>query len=541
MHGFLAASYSVLLIAAPGCGDASKSPGAPSSGIDAGPGDDASDGNADVQAGSDVGTDVTEETDANIEASDAPDSCGNGACDPNESATSCPADCCPMKLETGVFRGGNTPTMTRPSYDYVPSVMHDGVYRMWWCGGVAGDHILYAEASSLDGPWHARGSSTPGSFDDVLQPTGNPADFDGVHVCDPSVIRVSGRYYLYYGGYPLTGEGETTRIGVAESDDGMTWTRMNGGKPIIEPATDFQVAVNKYGAGQPSVTFVDDHFVLAYTDTTGRDINPGNGAGIFVLRSKDPTFQTGVEELGATGFEPRDPATSTSHKLIESFSVDWQYVDAIDAYALASHTASAVTRIHFFDKPLTASLGTVEIPGAWTEGPGLVSRPDKHAVPSSDCGTVPFDVMRSVGPGGPDTWDLAHLGVDLLTSLDCECVPVGRVFEGSLLESPGLPLTLVRDRGRLQFALPQPAQRLARSRYTVSPEVFHLVPFAASLVAAAPVLGADGRPAAFKLDGDRLWPVSCLDVITDNGSSIEGVSTSEWDALPKGPALHCLR
>ena len=65
--------------------------------------------------------------------------------------------------------------------------MLDGKYRMWWCGGVAGDHILYSESQNFDGPW-----SLPKS---VFQPTGNGKDFDGLHTCDPSVIRVRGIYY----------------------------------------------------------------------------------------------------------------------------------------------------------------------------------------------------------------------------------------------------------------------------------------------------------------------------------------------------------
>ena len=440
----------------------------------------------------------------------------------------------------GSPRGGDAPAMVRPSYDYVPSVLHDGLYRMWWCGGVAGDHILYAEASSLDGPWHSHGSSVAGTVDDVFQPTGNTADFDGIHTCDPSVIRVDGVYYMYYGGYPLTGDGETTRIGVAKSSDGMSWERLHGGKPIVVPATDYHVAVNKYGAGQPSVTYVDGFFVLIFTDTTGLDINPGNGAGQFVLRSKDPTFQAGVEELQAGGFQPYDAAKHTAHKLLESFSVDWQYIDAIDAYAIASHTAGGKTRLHLFDKSLTSSLGEVEIAGSWTEGPGIVSRPDRHAIPSGKCGQVPIDIMRSVGPGGPETWDLAHDGADLVTSLECDCVPVARVFDGQLMDCPGLPLTMVTAGTRLQFALAAPAARVARSHYAVDADLFHRVPYGASLQAAAEVLGADGRPAAFHLDDGKLWPVSCLEMITDNGSSITSVSQAQWDAIPVAQSLHCL-
>ncbi|RKH39482.1 beta-xylosidase [Corallococcus sicarius] len=437
------------------------------------------------------------------------------------------------------YRGGNTPVYSRTSYDYVPSVMKDGVYRMWWCGGIAGDYILYAEANSLGGPWHARGSTVANSYNTVFRPTGNASQFDGIHVCDPSVIRVDATYYMYYGGY---GDGTgTTMIGVASSPDGLNWTRLNGGNPIIVPARDYRTVPNKYGAGQPSVTYVNGKFYLVFTDSTGYAVD-GNGGGQFVLRSSDPTFQTGVEELTATGFAPRTATNHTRHSLIAAFSVDWQYVDANDTFAVAvdGPTASA-TRVVLFNSALSQQVDQFDIAGTWTEGPAIVSRPDKHAIPSSTCGTVPVDIVRSVGPGGPDTWNLAHNGVDLLTGRTCDQVPHGRVYEGYLIQVPGLPLTLARGGVRLQFALAAPAGDLSRNAIAVSSDVFHRIPYGASMQSGATVYGAPGRPAAFHLDDGRLWPVSCLEAIQHNNSSITGISVSQWDAHPVGPALHCVK
>ena len=451
-------------------------------------------------------------------------------------ASSCPA---PVIAATGA-RGSNAPVYVRTSYDYVPTVMLDGVYRMWWCGGIAGDYVLYAEASSLDGPWHAHGSSVTGSHDVAFQPTGNPADFDGVHTCDPSVVRVDGTYYLYYGGLGGAGSIGTTAIGVATSADGYHFSRLNGGRAIVQPARDYHTVPNQYGAGQPSVAYVDGYYYLTFTDSTGRGANPVNGAGQFVLRSQDPVFQSGVEELTATGFTPYSAATHTQHSLTEAFSVDWQYVDTIDAFAMAVDGASGVTQIRLFDRALLHQTAMIEVPGNWTEGPGIVSRPDKHAVPSISCGTVPIDLMRSVGPGGPDTWDLAHDGIDMSTGQRCDCTPLSRVFEGSLFSVPGLPLTLIRQGLRLQFALSAPASRLARNSFGVSAAIFNAIPFGASMHMGDEVIGAPGRPAAFHLDG-RAWPASCLELITDNGSSITSVSVAAFDAIPAGPSLYCLR
>ncbi len=77
-------------------------------------------------------------------------------------------------------------------YDYAPSVIFDGKYRMWWCGlGVKRgsrliDHIYYSESPTASGPW-----TTPKV---VFKPTFGDSDFDGEQTCDPSVIVINGKY-----------------------------------------------------------------------------------------------------------------------------------------------------------------------------------------------------------------------------------------------------------------------------------------------------------------------------------------------------------
>lgn len=45
-------------------------------------------------------------------------------------------------------------------------------------------------------------------------------------------------------------------------------------------------------------------FYIVYTDTSGFDSPTDTGNAVYVLRSPDPTFQTDVEELTASGFQP---------------------------------------------------------------------------------------------------------------------------------------------------------------------------------------------------------------------------------------------
>ncbi|MGH8917802.1 MAG: beta-xylosidase, partial [Actinomycetes bacterium] len=146
-------------------------------------------------------------------------------------------------------------------YNYGPTVMLDGgKAHMWWCSqyGSApppGDDILYAQAATPDGPFTGPDGGVP-----VPVLSGAPGNFDGQHTCDPSVLRVGTTYYLYYTG--AAGDHALgNAIGLATSTDGVHWTRAAGGKPILGPSHDVH-RDNVYGAGQPSVVFLDGWYYL---------------------------------------------------------------------------------------------------------------------------------------------------------------------------------------------------------------------------------------------------------------------------------------
>jgi hypothetical protein len=325
------------------------------------------------------------------------------------------ASLCGVAYATGAVRGSASPVIVRSSYDYAPSILKDGsLYRMWWCGGVAGDHVMYAESTSLDSGW-----STPVS---AFTPTYVFGTFDEQHTCDPSVIRVGGTWYLYYSAAEAEGHpGVTpiTRIGLATSTNGVTWTRANSGLPIISPR---QPGLGGYGAGQQTVTYVNGLFYIRFTDTTGLD-----GPGQYIMRSPEPTFQSAVEEFRGPGiFNAYSAATHTSNMFFAShssgYSSDMQYIDATDQFAMADAPADNQIRISLYNSQLSRKEGEVfiNLTASWQEGPGIVSSPDRHAVPSPSCGVIPFDIVREVG-ADIGTGDLAHAGVDWNTGLPCDC------------------------------------------------------------------------------------------------------------------------
>jgi hypothetical protein len=137
-------------------------------------------------------------------------------------------------------------------YDYTPSVIQTGnVLQFWWCGegsnpakpSQTSDTILYESINVI-----SRQQTGPNI---VLAET--PGAWDSIYTCNPKVVQgkfsnplgdgQAYTYALYYVGTAnVAGTGNS--IGVAFSNDGMTWKKYPS--PVI-PTTN----LNGYGAGQP--------------------------------------------------------------------------------------------------------------------------------------------------------------------------------------------------------------------------------------------------------------------------------------------------
>jgi hypothetical protein len=324
-----------------------------------------------------------------------------------------------LRIDESARRDGVA--LARAGYDYAPSVIFDGSWRLWWCGsGVAGDFIYSQAAPGPGGPWSPLRVALASSY--------TPGPFDGQHTCDPSVIRIGGASYLYYGGFPMPGSSwsPTTRIGVARSTDGVTWVRLNGGQPILSPRGDPFTRPNRYGAGQPSAIYLDGYVYLLYTDTTGQASNPFNGGGVYVIRSRDPLFQGAVEELsregGAVRFVTRRSVRelSTSFALWDATSVDWMFSDVLQSFVLAVNGILGQTNILVFDRSLTRLTSHLVVPRVpWVEGAGFARQLDGHTLPHGTGSTarVPLILFYPTGVPGQSnagTWDLNYVGVDIV-------------------------------------------------------------------------------------------------------------------------------
>jgi hypothetical protein len=306
--------------------------------------------------------------------------------------------------------------LRRPSYNYAPAVIQDGaVFHLYWCAEVdRGDAILHAEASALEGPWHAAGDRGADTFDVVFRATGSRADFDGLHTCDPSVVRVGSRFYLYYGGAraddgPAAAGDPLTAIGVASSADGLHFVRLNGGRPIVMAARtnrSFAASHLNYGAGQPSAVYVPPYVYLAFTDSTGSGANPGNGAGQFAVRSRDPSFGIGVEELSVAGWVPRAFGEHTAdHAFVESFGMDWTFDPLAHVLVAASDRTEGRVTLYVLDPQTLQLLGSAELAMSWREGPAVLTQSDKTMLPRAACERLVIDVFAAQGASAsPWSW-----------------------------------------------------------------------------------------------------------------------------------------
>lgn len=411
-------------------------------------------------------------------------------------------------------------------YNYAPAVMLDrGKVRTWWCSqmGVAqpnGDDILYSEGPSLDGPFttaHPVFSGSGGSF-------------DAMHTCDPSLIKIGDTYYLYYTGASRDNHANGSSVGVATSKDGVSWTRANNGQAILGTSNDI-IRENTYGAGQQSAIYLDGWIYLLFTDTTGF-AGATNGAGQYVLRSKDPLFTKGVETLGPQGFKPVQKTNEArTRSVVEAFSADWMWIDAASTFAIA-HSTDEGTTVTFWNREFTRHpFDPVVISGSWKEGPGLVRTPEGHAPihPGGPCDKVALDVLRATtnGASGAPT-DISHFGIDALGLNGCATPDEAKVLNGFSVPSPERTADVVVNGKVVRFERGSAAAKYARGVIGWRPKIVDSFQVAVRVPASVPaVLGPNGL--AGLLVNNKLMVINSLEVAQQNSSEVTVVTQEQWD------------
>lgn len=435
--------------------------------------------------------------------------------------------------------------LTRSDYDYAPSVMVEAdKYKMYWCAkGVRGDEIFYSQSRVGSSLW-SKPVSVFAPAEKVRQHflANNPA-FDGLHVCDPSVVRVRDKYYLYYGGLseaPGASKKCQTKIGVAESYNGIDWSRMNKGKPIVLPER--ACPKNQYGVGQPSVVYKDGYFYMAYTDTSGFRSNPKNGAGLYLIRSKKPTFEN--REV-ATNFGWRLVTRSvkvTNHKLVDGFSVDMLYSDLAKNFVLALHYNSRFTTIRSYDDNFKPSKIERRVDGQWRDGPGLVRKPNGHAIPSSSCDVLPLSMVRSKGGKSPATWDLyfADVSMNLLENSEgCTADRVQNALSGYVVTSKKLPAAMVTKHGRIQLDSLRSLQGSNYSSITISNDLYRKLTYLGDIKRYQSAIVGKNLPNAILTTLGHRVQYQCSAPVLNNQSPQSWVTPERYHSYPLAGEVFC--
>jgi hypothetical protein len=412
---------------------------------------------------------------------------------------------------------------------------------MWWCSQLPteprpGDEILFAQAGNADGPFAA-----PGGGPAAPVFTNSPSGFDQLHTCDPSVIEVDGTYYLYYTG-TSNAQGQNNAIGLAQSSDGVNWVRANGGAPIVTPAED-NTSGNPYGAGQPSVVYLNGWFYLLFTDTTGKAAAPDAPAQ-FVLRSTSPTFTSQVQVLGPTGFTAvASTKTPRLRSVAAANSADWMWVDSLNAFAIAADTTQGTT-VTFWNADFTAQpYAPVSLPGAAQDGPGLVRTPQGHApIPSSDpCGSLPLDLIRATANRQAPT-GLTHFGVTLTGFNGCQsAAQAADVLNGFAMPSPDRTMDLLVNGKFVDFERATVAQSLAVGTLAAPVPALAGLPVEATIMAQTAGVSTGGQPLGLVATDGHLCLVGSADAAQLNSSTVTTVDAAAWAAYPRGCDLSTVR
>ncbi len=234
---------------------------------------------------------------------------------PVQPAPPAPPPSLPVQTGTPALAGLFSDTS---GYNYAPSVIDDGHTRqVWWCGyGVIPGGTLQTDVIFYRTIDIATGTMSP--IQTAFWP--QAGQWDGRFTCDPSVIagtfQYAGQNYAYALYYTATDrdDGTNNRIGLAFSNDGVTWTRY-AQNPIIYPQVSPAAG---YGAGQAATWNRDgaSAVVLVHTDLSA--------ASVFLRTSPDginfgaPVL---VSSQGVTLVENNDfaydPNTDTIYAAIE--------------------------------------------------------------------------------------------------------------------------------------------------------------------------------------------------------------------------------
>ncbi len=149
-----------------------------------------------------------------------------------------------------IFTPSNSNPVLAPSQNWegstilqVSVIFDQGQYKAWYSAGqISGGAFISSigYATSNDGVAWMKYSGNP-VF--TKGPSGySVTSFDSDSVSFPSVLKTGNQYYMYYRGY----DGSSARIGLATSNDGISWTRYSPNPLFSGSHPDVVLASNQW-------------------------------------------------------------------------------------------------------------------------------------------------------------------------------------------------------------------------------------------------------------------------------------------------------
>jgi hypothetical protein len=435
------------------------------------------------------------------------------------------------------------------AYNYSVHLIRDlaaGEYRLYhggrWKSNIGdGDHVLQTHSQ-----FGAASTWPVADHPEFLQgqEEGTVGQWFSNNYLEPEVIKVNGTYYMYtqveidpgslidIPGMVADGMG-CDRIQLHTSSDGKSWSRWSMDRGVIINIDDpthasmhhqealyvpwdsdgrpFWMYVFRSGGGQ------DEHYRLRSSDPTTFDWSQREGTGFPQLGN----------QIGYAKEAPDDPLfvritfdDDGSGRLVPClhFSRDrlsWSWGDKGRILLDGSKDNADNKNCYFLGISTQDGTGLLDSLGS-NQFHFL------YGATTSNSAVQPEIYKSQIGVGA------CRLTIN----------PPASWLDSKLIVCDGLPLALVIGGKRLQFANPV-GFRFSKQVVNVSSAFYNTIPYGASLSLGAKCIGT-GQPACFVLDDGRKWPVSCIEAITDIGSSIQEVSLDEYNSYPTGPSLICM-
>ena len=233
-------------------------------------------------------------------------------------------------------------------YDWGQSILWDEeaqLYKMWWCRNSGYDTIWYAESKDLKHWTNAQ----------KLMTVQEDSTWIKMHVGKPSVLKVNGRYIMYFEApATLLSYEFDNNVFMATSDDGIHWQMYEGdaGEPYpVIRMTDEQMAesmaqyeaqgVGFYGIGQPSALYHDGKYYVyctysliqgdrMYLYTSDDGIHFSEGVQVFDRANCGVKYNT-VTEKFMMAYEYTQKGVSRVYYMQSDDGVEFTYAGLVDA------------------------------------------------------------------------------------------------------------------------------------------------------------------------------------------------------------------